>query len=645
MGALTDYFRKHRWQRRMITSLAALIAGLGAAVAAWPHVREYTIIYRLGSDDPAVRQHATARAISLARVSDRMAGRLDRALATDNDVKFAAICRILQRVGRFDAEKRDPLQIDRLRAIQLAAAYSSVETRRDALLEVILTGRDNRFVRRALAAAAADPAPEVRGLSSLLAAKLGDVDTAARLLSDKQTSVAAFAALDAGLSGQVALAGRIEALLDSCDDPEVVSASAYALALLRPAESSARIAALLEAAGDAALRDRLLHVMTVLKDEPAERAVLAAIRAARGAQGPPAMALVAAGKLRLAAAGADVRNVLAAAGDKSDDFEPLQLLAAIEAADRLHLPVRAEMNAICRRLWSPRFPTMLAGAARLLGEQAQSPQPGRPDPPTLQACVDTLLSAAAYRRVPATHPAGASSRAVTTPVASAAAAVALWRLRRPGADEALRRAAASGSAAGDYVAWHVGTTGEAEAFALGLTMLPALDAPAELKQFNDDVRAAGAMLLALSAGTDRQKATAIQRITRRLVGGNLGGEDNLLVRWTYQCALLILGQTEHHRDVRQLLGVEPFSRLRVLAALLTAGDRKALDWLLWNRQHFIEDAAWPLADEGLADVLARLAPELPTVDPAGDEQLVLWQVRILRRYYAIHREKIRLGRP
>ena len=147
------------------------------------------------------------------------------------------------------------------------------------------------------------------------------------------------------------------------------------------------------------------------------------------------------------------------------------------------------------------------------------------------------------------------------------------------------------------------------------------------------------MLVALSARAPQQIALAVRGIKDRLNRM----DRNFNLEGTYRCALLILGQTEHLRKVRQLLGTNQFPQRRALTALLVTGDRYALDWALIPGRHRDEYVTRLLVDEGLADVLRICAGDLPTVDTYSETDLLKWQVRILRYAYALNRQSIGPG--
>ena len=669
MGALRDYFRDQPWQKRLLSLLITLIVLLTAVLVLYDRIAHRVLLHDLGSPDASVRGGAIGAAVALAARSQEALARLDRALATSSDLRFHAIATALSRLGKFDTPARDPEMLDRYQALQLAFARTgsppvAVPSREHALNRLLLAGRDNLYVRCALGLACADSEPTVRRLGADLAARLGDDDALAALLGDGEPAVAAAAAVAAGLAGRTAQAERVAQLLAGSTDAEAVSGAAYALSLLRPKQCVPAVRRLLPTTRDARLLGRLLAVAGDLGDEALHEAVLAL--AARKPL-PPAMALLAAGRMGLAAAAPAIRAVLVAAAGGDPPVLESQLLAAMAAAEVLELPVRGQVHAVCLRCWQPRLRHSMVTAARLLARQAQRPQPRGADTPSADECLRLLRAAALFHRRPATQPASRAAAPPETFLASAAAAAALWQIHPAGTyykprrqapgpvrfgDELDRDSSAyvvmsvveSGPAVvGDYLAWHLGRTGRREAFELGLVLLPEPSAAPERKVYSDRLRSAGAMLLALSARTPGDRQQAAGRILQRLEGGPLGGEDDFFVRGAYECALLILGRRRYLPAVRRRLEILDFPQRRALTALLAAGDRAALDWLLLNPGLTDEACQELLVGRMLAEVLSAAAPELPRVDPAATDDVRYWQLRILRQACAIRRAGLKIG--
>ena len=663
MRQILRYFREHPWQRLAVTLSAAAAVGLVAAMVAVPIITDLLLIRRMDSEDPAVRELAVIRAVHKGKKSEATVRRLDAALDTDSDTKFAALATALNQLGRFKRPGRDPRLFDRLRTIRLMTTADG-DTRLLILDRIVVnasvSGRRNEHIRRACVLAAADGQQQIRARAALLAAIIEDDETLEKLLGDEQGSVKAAAILDAGLGGRRHLVERFAPRLLASPEVEVASSAAYALHRCGADRAGELLAAALVECKIAALRDRLLHVMGLRSDEAAAEAVRKAILDCKAAgKIPSAAALLAAGRLRVVEAGPVVRDVLADAARRKSTLSEAQVLAALRAADRLNLPVRKEVNGVCRKLWHPELEFAMIAAARLLGRQIDRAQRGAP---SRNECIQTLRQCAEYaREVPATE--DRPTRIVTTPMASAAAAVALWELapsatyRRIVTDAGplamvlkidaqssaycVRLAARNNSTlVGDYIAWHIARTGRKEAFALGLAMLPARGS--KLPVYDDEERSAGAMLLALAARTDEQRGQAITRITSRLVGGPAGGEDDDYVAGAYRCALLILGQADAE-TVRALLETGEFPHRRATTALLAAGDREVLDNLLWAPRTTPEDIVFLLLHMGVAEVVAKLAPDLPAIDVAAEADTRQWQVNILRDYYAIRRNKIKVG--
>jgi len=643
MGGFFQYLRARRWQRGLLTISLSVVVGVAGGLVGYPIARDYMIIHDLGSEDPAVRAEATTRAIQLAKANPTTLGRLNDALDTPSDRRFTSIVRVLSRLGKFRTPGRKWLHIDRLNAIDLESA-ATVKIRQSILTEVILAGRDNQYVRRALRAASSDAAAEVRALSAVLAGRVGDKQTLHKLLGDKDTSVVARSAEAAGIARLVSFRPELIKLLNSSNDREVISAAAFALTQT-PRSPEEQITSyrhtpgtLLRTTKDTLLRDRLLHVMSLTDDEQSRKAVTDVIAAAtKAGKFPPAMAIVAAGKLKLKSAGPVIRRMLADAVRKDTKLYDTQLLAALGAAEQLKLPCRREVELICRTLWNPELDVAMRIAARLLGAQATD-QLHDSKAPSLEQCIRTLQMAATYDMPP--------NRPRATPVASGAAATALWKLKAPRGEELLRAAVNESSTAGDYVAWHLGIPGGNKAFRLGLAMLPPPRDPLlpldrqPPRVYSTHQRAAGAMLLALAAASDEQKSAAVRRIRSRLEGGPTGARerDKVLIS-TLKCALLMLGQEQTRPAVLRLFRTERFPWRRIITALLVVGDKAALDRLLWNWQLTPEDVVSLVVDECLSDVLAACGCEC-VVDAAAEADLRLWQVRLAADTYAIRRAEI-----
>jgi len=647
MPAWWSYLRSHPWQRRLLTGSVMLVLGSVTALVALPHVRDYLLLRDLAGADPRTRAEAVSRAVRMAGRSPRTLRRLNEALDDAGDAQFAAIVSALRRLGKFATPSRSPLHVDRVWALELASNPSAA-MREQFLGEMLLAGRGNRHVRRGLATAAGDEAAEVRALSAALAARLGDDPTLAALLEDEDPNVAAAAALDAGIARRRTHAGRLREMARAAGDLERRSAAACALARIDPNAAAATLAEMLadaDRAGDEALRDRMLHVVCECGGPAAGEGVLGVLRRARAAgRHPPATVLAAVGRLGLDAAAPDVRRALADAVRPGSGLAVRQVLAALQAAEALDLPVRRETEAICRQLWTfrPGFRLLLVRGARLLGEQAHRPQ-GDPNAGSATAqCIRTLRQAAVYDYQPATAPAGSRAELRKSPLPSAAAAVALWRLGTPVSEEYLRNSAGEPvTLPGDHIAWHLGLRGEPRAFELALTFLPPADAPPGEREYNDDVRSTGAMLLAISARGGARRAAGAERVRSRLVGGDRGPEDDFHVRGAYECALVVLGDRPRLRRVAELLETGQFSQRRAITALTLAGSLDGLDWLLWNPQIDAEDALFLLVDEEIGEVLATCLPALPRVDAAAGDDLARWQLRILRHAYAIGRPRLR----
>ena len=650
----------------MITGLVAGILGVVAAWIVFPRLQDGWIIADLGSDDVVRRDRAILRAAGRARHRPAFLRRLESALDDPDDVRFTAVAEALSRIGRFPPAEGPAAYQDRYQCLSLAGVLDDADAtgQRTAILhEFTRVGRDNAHIRRCLSLAAGDREPDVRTAAALLAARLGDGATLARLLNDDAPLVRAAAALDAALANRFELAGPIARVLAAAADDSEKANAAYALARLARNESARPIAEAISQArkdGKGELLGKLLHVAALpaaggtrrrLQDDfgiAHERAILTAAvlavfkAAEQDKADPPTMALVAAGRLSLTEARPYVRSAIEAvlAADKTEltVADAQRLAAAVHAASRLHMEPALEVRVI-RELWHPGtdLAMILAAEGLALAPASAGGEGGLTD----EQIAAVLVKSAEYD-------------SITLP--SAAAAVALYRRAPERAVEHLRTACESKSyLVGDYVAWGISALapppGDAswnptEAYAHARTIaLRFLSSP----EINRNVRSAGALTLALLArgggllsdtGPRRAVDEAFEVISGKLRGGALGPERDPYLVGSYQCALLILGRSEFAQDVLTLVQRTDFPKGRALTALALAGRDEGFDMVF----------AWPAASGEWIDsimtgwmmgrVYAGLAADLPVHDldaPAGVRN---WQCTILRHYYLIHRRNI-----
>jgi len=613
----------------MTLSLAAVL-GVTAAWLVWPSWRDRQILKSLGAKDPAQRRRGVAWAVEVAKRRPELIELLERRLGSAGDEQFEGIARVLEELKRFHTPQRGGEVIDRLRAVRFSEARgpAGLGERLGELTGLTLDGRDNAHVRRALELAAGDAEAEVRAASAVLAARLGDDRTLGRLLADAAPQVRAAAAMDAGLAGRIECIEKIAGIFEAAEGDDEIAAAAYALARLAPQRYGKPIAARAVKAweaGEEVLLERLLYVAALLKQDVAGPAILTILNdAARKGKDPPAMALVVAGRLKLAAARALVDQVLTGIlARKRNELtvgDAQTLAAAASAAGRLGLPPGVFLKVI-RELW---YPT--TEQAMILTVEALAA--GTP----LEDIAQALQQAADYELADPDDP----QTQIRTPVASAAAAVALFRLAGDRAEDALRAACASETwLAGDYVAWNVARTDarRQEASRIAATFIgPGV--------YDDGVRTAGAILLALLArGTD-QADEAAAAIERKLRGGPLGAKPDAFAAGSYKCALLMLGRREFAGEVARLARSGFFPKRRALAALVLAGEAAGLDLVLAGARFEARQIDSFLTGRLMARVYAAVAAELPAFDLEAPPRARHWQCRLLRDFYLIHRVSI-----
>ena len=657
MNAFLTYFRLHPWQRRVMTGLIAAIAGVSLACVLLPRLQDYRLIGRLGSASLRERKQAITDAVYRAGDRPEFVRRLQALLGEADDEQFAAAGEVLRRIGKFPPPGRVEYE-DRLYSITLAEDAKSgagPALRIKRLRQLTVSGRDNAYVRRALAIAAADGEAVVRAEASLLAARLADDVALSKLLADESPAVRGAAALNAALAGRDQLTPTIAEVFASAKDAGARADAAYALARLAPQESRAPIAIAIAQEwqkGRGALVDKLLHVATLMGvcdaamvaasdfgEETVPGAIRYVLRSAKlSDRTTPDMALLAAGKIGLADAReyvlAAIATILKTDKTKLTIGDARRLAAAIEAADALGEPAGLFTD-VMAKLWHGRTTPAMVLSAEAVGRRA-----GEGAALDNGGIVNLLVLAA---------------EADKAPLASAAAAAALLKWD-PERGASLVREALTDDVylVGDYVAWRLsgrdgpGDGGADDARRVAESLL----APGER---NHNVRGAAAMWLAMLARGSDWADKAAEPILRRLQGGPYAPERDPYLAASYKCALLILGRDEFADDVVELLRGTDFPPSRSLTALVLAGRPEAMDYIFkvdigeagilsdlagWQRKRVLAAEQMFAADALLGRLLRRQAPELPPYDLAAPAGVRLWQRRIMRNYYYIHRRAI-----
>jgi len=654
MIGIMKFIRKHPMGLLLTTSII-LVSALTATAILYPPWLDARMIEALDSSNSFARQQTIHDVARRAKFRDAMKQKLLATLDTKSDRQFFSIVSALRLA---EIKVGDQLYTDRTTTIEFATAPDP-KTKVWLLAEITNERRDNRHTRKALKVAAGSKHASVRIGAALLGAMLKDDTILGQLLGDDDTGVRGAAALDAGLAGRTELTETLKKMLGDAD-PTVAGNAAAGLAYMDGEKHGPQLCELLIATGDETLRQRLCHVMTILNNDPAREALGKLLSGSNEKQTLSPIAILAGGKLNADGAADRIREILDT-GVKERKTDRNLVHAAIDAADMLNIQAHDQLYKICRKYWNPDVGAemMFISAARLLGRQ--SPKAANDKE------IQQLLMGAAYyaHRQPTTGPANPVQ---TTPVPSAAAATAVWLLN-PSSDPTMKLeqvksepgiieftgqrmtgarlvmdAAEASIPAGDYIAWHIGHSSRAEAFQLGLRMLPPTGAPAGRSVYNENARGAGAMLLAFAAKSDEQKRIAIQRISERLNPGDThSGEDDPVLAGRYRCALLILGQTDMMQVVRDQRNNSGHAIPAAMTALILSGDSETMDYLMYNTQIPLNDIAAYVVYDGLDRVLATIAPKLPTIDTSAKVPIQLWQANIMRDYYMIHRSSLGLG--
>ena len=628
--------------------LLAAIVGAAGAWALLPWFQDRQLIAELGSESMPVRDRAIFHAAKRAQRRPAFLRRLAAVLDSQDDVRFAAAAEALKRIGQFPPPGRPGEHRDRYWRISLAGAGGKPDSaglRAMLVHEFVHSGRDNSHVRKALALATQDDQVQVREAAALLAAGLGDDHTLERLLADDDAPVRSSAALDAALAGREQLIEPIKRILAEAADDNEKACAAYALARLAARSHRTQIAAAITQAwneGKTHLLEKLLHVATLpgtynraavelseIKEGSVPSAVLYVLRSAKSARKPVrGMAMLAAGKMKLAGAR---EHVLTAIGDmlaadkaKLTTADAQRLSAAVGVAHKLKLPPGV-LAKVIEELWHPGTTLAMVLAAETLGELHSPTSALRRGHAPAERMTTEQLQQLLIRAAQTDPPS----------LPSAAAAVAAFRHDPDKAAEHLHAACqAEAYLVGDYVAWNLR---HVEDKVRVRRLAESFLSPGE---HNDNVRATGALMLAMLARGGEWKGQAERIILNRLRGGPQRPERDPYLAGSYKCALLILGLNEFAPDVIHLVQRSDFPAGRALTALILAGKSEGLDMILGRPSVGPEEIAELLTGWMLARVLSEEIPELPTYYLTAPAGVRYWQCRIMRDYYLIHRRAI-----
>ncbi len=635
MGEFLRYFRQHPWHRRLITLSLAGIVAMALTWVYYPGVRNRRAIEALFDPDSAKRAKAFTEAVDMARWYDDFREALEEALDTDDDPRFTVIADVLVKAELFHTDSRRSDQLDRFERIQFGRSQppggvampttaptlserAAALDRRTVVHDFILRDRHEAETAKLLLLAVADPAACVRRKAGLLAVKLGHTAGIEALLADPDPTVRAWLTIDLALAGRSAFTGAMAERLATVDDPFELSCVAWAMAKLDGKAAAAAVAAKLAATEPGPLQERLLWVATMLPAEsigPTVRDVMAANTAA-GA--PLRMAILAAGRLKLS--DRQVHQIIGealAVTDKADIYNRRgDLAVAAWAARQLGLPVVEQLDTLMREGFDVSTSLVMTEAALSLAELTPSA------PPALrQRVAETLRRAAADLPVP------------RAPLASAAAAVAAWRLDPVGGRAVLLATAeAESTLAADWLAWHVAAAGGADIVAVERIAGELLAV-----RYYNNARAAGAMMLALVT-----RRTAHQAAAMAVMAERFGPDENPyprdgMLQESYRCALLLLGRSRYARRLEEVLATLQFPHRRVLTAMLLTGNRYGADWLLGRDERTAADVSGLLGNETISEVLRKARPDLPHYEFLATPPVREWQADIIRDAYMLSR--------
>jgi hypothetical protein len=223
------------------------------------------------------------------------------------------------------------------------------------------------------------------------------------------------------------------------------------------------------------------------------------------------------------------------------------------------------------------------------------------------------------------------------PMASTAAAVALFNYSPTESCWSLVTCCREENwLAGEYAAWNMSRL-KGIRRTQAVTLVQRVMLPRDTH--DRGVQTTGALLLALLERGGPGAPAAIAAIEPLLNKPN-GPEQDLFLSGTYKCALAILGQKQYVDDILLLAGAESFPRNRALIALLLSGNPAGMDLLLGGTRFDPSMMDSLLTGRLLAQVYARLAPELDEYDIEESNVAKIWQCRLMRDVYLLNRQEL-----
>ncbi|MCD6377776.1 MAG: hypothetical protein J7L99_02865, partial [Planctomycetes bacterium] len=577
-----------------------------------------------------------AQAVAIGRVCPELIERIEKKLDLADDLQFSAMVTVLDRLGLFYTPGRKGYQIDRFRQITFATAPKNptgTDVKRIMLHGIILDGRDNQYVRRALQLAMQDNAADIRSQAGLLAAKLRDYASLMKLLRDSNPSVRASSAIVAGLAGLKDCEDTIAELLKNTQNKEEIPALTFALAELAPKKFSKKIIETIDRAyqswrakndkDDLALLEKLLFSASLLKDSSTKAIITKVIRESlQEKRHIPTMAIIAAGKVRAAASKGIIKQIIENLIVKKTELtfaDVITLTAAVRAGDELGLSADLFIR-VMEQLWHPATTVAMIFSSEALARRSRFLTAEQ------RRKAMEILTKAVYRS--------------DTPVASSAAAVAIFKIAPTEALEPLRTVCESKNClAGDYVAWNLAQSASPEAWEVAKKFL----APDE---YDSSVKSVGAMLIASLARKTNLASQVAEGIKNRLERSPYIEQSAPYLAGTYRCALLMLSQQRYRDMVIALSQSSAFPKFRAVWALITVGEPMGFDYVLGRANFNPDEMDTYLGRSLLYRIYSKAIPQLPEYDIQAPKVVRYWQCRLCRDYYLIHRAEIisRIGK-
>ena len=204
-----DFLKSIHWIRFTVITLLSIILVLVISIWFYPGYRDRKILEDFDSTDASVRFGAIAKMVQLAKKYPDSLKRVRSLLDSESDEKFQSAYFVLREIGNINREFLSSKYKTRMDCVDLiyykqthepkleiyskklhpSLIDSSAKNWSAPLVRILLSGEDNKYVRKALAIAANSPYRVMRATATTLAARLGEKETLIKLAQDPEIAV------------------------------------------------------------------------------------------------------------------------------------------------------------------------------------------------------------------------------------------------------------------------------------------------------------------------------------------------------------------------------------------------------------------------------------------------------------------------